>query len=153
MVLEELVKAPCFAAPGNKELLELYRSFLQDQPSSAPWTGFASKISPVKHASLVIAISKQYDGESHHACTQRHQDDSISSRIKAFMFAICSGFADSESGITSSIQFLDEVDAKLSTDKEAVLIIRSSSTSYAVHAHTHRKTTKVLYSCRDIFGR
>ena len=62
LALEELVKAPCFSAVGNKELLELYKGFLQDQPSSAPWSGFACKISPVKHASLAIVISKQYNG-------------------------------------------------------------------------------------------
>lgn len=36
--------------------------FLKDQPSTAKWTGFASKISPVKYASLAIVISKQYNG-------------------------------------------------------------------------------------------
>ena len=30
------------------------------QPSSAPWTGFASKMNPVKHASLCIRVSLQY---------------------------------------------------------------------------------------------
>mmetsp|Transcript_20813 Transcript_20813/g.48079 ORF Transcript_20813/g.48079 Transcript_20813/m.48079 type:complete len:318 (+) Transcript_20813:370-1323(+) len=60
--------------------------------SASGWTGFAGKISPVKHASLAITISKQYD--------------------------------ESEAGIMSCVEFLEEVDKKLATVKEAVLLIR-----------------------------
>jgi 26S proteasome regulatory subunit N9 len=92
IALEELFKAPCFSAPGNKDLLELFKSFLQDQPQASGWTGFASKISPVKHALLAITASKQYD--------------------------------ESEAGISSCIEFLEEVDKKLGDEKEAVLLTR-----------------------------
>mmetsp|Transcript_38222 Transcript_38222/g.95678 ORF Transcript_38222/g.95678 Transcript_38222/m.95678 type:complete len:375 (-) Transcript_38222:56-1180(-) len=92
IALQELVKAPCFAASGNTELLDIYKDFLQDQPQGSGWTGFASKISPVKHASLAITISKQYD--------------------------------ESEAGIVACVEFLEEADKKLATEKEAVLIIR-----------------------------
>lgn len=63
LTLEELVKAPVFYAGGNTELLDIYRQFLQDQKSGSGWTGFACKISPVKHASLAITIAKQFQGK------------------------------------------------------------------------------------------
>lgn len=51
-----------FQTEGNKDLLTLYREFLADQPSSSAWTGYASKMNAVKHASLAIVVSKQNGG-------------------------------------------------------------------------------------------
>ncbi|EKX31540.1 26S proteasome regulatory complex, subunit RPN9 [Guillardia theta CCMP2712] len=60
LALEELCRDPCFSEEGNKDLITLYNEVVADQPSSAPWTGFASKMNPVKHASLCIRVSLQY---------------------------------------------------------------------------------------------
>eukprot|EP00960_Hanusia_phi_P065793 766211-Hanusia_phi.AAC.4 len=78
LALEELCKDACFSEevdrwkqgshrpvqgsrgrPGDGRML-LETILTRPQPSSASWTGFASKINPVKHASLCIRVSLQY---------------------------------------------------------------------------------------------
>jgi len=63
LAVEELSKAPCFQVDGNHELLDLYKNFVADQAPTAPWTGFASRMNPLKHASLAIVVSKQFGDE------------------------------------------------------------------------------------------
>lgn len=120
LALEELVKAPCFWVEGNNELLDLYNQFLKDQPSTAQWTGFASKISPVKHASLAIVISKQYN--------------------------------DSEAGIASCVAMLEEIDKKLETEKEAVLIIRLEIARRRLQAGDVPAVKKLTEECQGILN-
>ncbi len=64
LAVEELSKSPCFQVNGNHELLDLYKNFVADQAPTAPWTGFASRMNPLKHASLAIVVSKQFGGEN-----------------------------------------------------------------------------------------
>eukprot|EP00285_Hemiselmis_virescens_P005840 CAMPEP_0173384904 /NCGR_PEP_ID=MMETSP1356-20130122/7496_1 /TAXON_ID=77927 ORGANISM="Hemiselmis virescens, Strain PCC157" /NCGR_SAMPLE_ID=MMETSP1356 /ASSEMBLY_ACC=CAM_ASM_000847 /LENGTH=398 /DNA_ID=CAMNT_0014340495 /DNA_START=54 /DNA_END=1250 /DNA_ORIENTATION=+ len=120
IALEELVKAPCFSAKGNTELLELYKTFLQDQPQGSGWPGFASKISPVKHASLCITISKQ--------------------------------FGDAEAGISSCVEFLEEADKKLATEKEAVLIIRMEIARRKLQKGDVAATKALIEECQAILN-
>jgi len=120
LALEELVKAPVFFAGGNKELLGLYKEFLQDQPANSPWTGFASKISPVKHASLAIVVAKQFE--------------------------------DSEAGIVECIKFLEEVDNKLSAEKEAVLIVRMEVARRKLHKGDVAECKKLIEECQSFLN-
>ncbi len=113
LAVEELSKAPCFQVDGNHELLDLYKNFVADQAPTALWTGFASRMNPLKHASLAIVVSKQFGGE--YCC--------VSCRM-ALEFILKHLNADQESGITGSIEFLEEVGTKLSGDKEAHLLVR-----------------------------
>ena len=64
LAVEELSTAACFSVVGNRELLDLYKAFVADQPQNSAWTGFASRMNPLKHASLAIVVSKQYGGRS-----------------------------------------------------------------------------------------
>ena len=50
LAVEELAKDPCFSAEGNKDLLSLYDELVKDQPPSAQWSGFGSRMNAVKHA-------------------------------------------------------------------------------------------------------
>ena len=50
LAVEELAKDPCFSAEGNKDLLTLYDELVKDQPPSAQWSGFGSRMNAVKHA-------------------------------------------------------------------------------------------------------
>jgi len=60
LAVEELAKDPCFSAEGNKDLLTLYDELVKDQPPSAQWSGFGSRMNAVKHAALAIRVSKQH---------------------------------------------------------------------------------------------
>ena len=54
LAVEELAKDPCFSAEGNKDLLTLYDELVKDQPPSAPWSGFGSRMNSVKHAGACV---------------------------------------------------------------------------------------------------
>jgi hypothetical protein len=55
LAVEELAKDPCFSAEGNKDLLTLYDELVKDQPPSAQWSGFGSRMNAVKHAGACSA--------------------------------------------------------------------------------------------------
>ncbi len=110
--LEELVKDPVFQTEGNTDLLTLYREFLADQPSTSAWTGYASKMNAVKHASLAIIVSKQYGGLPllFHPDVSARRVSALTESIKAAHGSVRSGFcADTPEGIDAIIKFLGEV--------------------------------------------
>jgi hypothetical protein len=75
----------------------------------------------LKHASLAIVVSKQFGGENFSTCTigSRYETETLTYPLIVGTFG-----PDEESGITGSIEFLEEVGSKLSGDKEAHLLIR-----------------------------
>jgi 26S proteasome regulatory subunit N9 len=52
--LEELLKAPCYAAPGNKDLINLFDKFIR---------GFQSKMSELRFIKMMQACLTQMDGD------------------------------------------------------------------------------------------
>jgi 26S proteasome regulatory subunit N9 len=53
-VLEELLKAPCYATPGNKDLIELFDKFIR---------GFQTKMSDLRFIKIIQACFQQMDGD------------------------------------------------------------------------------------------